>query len=725
MMNQRLFIFGLMFSFVTGRLIADPLDQWTWRFPNPTGRTLAAVTYGGSQFVAVGDNGTIISSPDGYNWSNRVSGVSVFLHGVAYADGEYAVAGDGGTILVSTNLTSWTQMPAITTNTLLGIAGNSGWKSNNLPQFIAVGASGAAAVCASGTNWSAVSPGTTNTLYSATWGSTRFIIVGSSGTVILLTTTGFNTRPQIFVGTTNDIYTVASSGNGVVAAAGKIFTDPTTYPAQNTNKILYSLNTGSSWKSQGWTVDQNGSNPSLWYLSEYFILTGMAYGSNGFVAVGYTGYGLEYHPAVVFTSMTGTNWTEQPPSISENYLNGVAYGNGLYVAVGDFGEIVLSTNAVNWTGLNPNRRGAITALACNSNLCIAAASPGGYSYHYWGFPSLEILVSTNGKNWIATETQATLSRIDDIDCSGSIFAGVSFGSVYVTTNGYDWQNIGGFPSSFHGIRFLNGQFFAVGDNGSIFSSADGIDWTNHSVSTTGSFNHLAYGNGVYVAGGSVTATSPDGINWTLSTSNPPAAITRMTFGKGVFVAVGNDPGAYGYFTSGPIMTSIDGNTWQSQYRTFVGFSGIAYNGGTFLASAQYDGYSFMSNDGTNWIQTGSKTFEPYGAYPVYVYYWRGLPGANSTVCPYKGTFLLGGMEDSLIQSGNLWNPTTLNPSPNASNGFSFSYNQQVDVPYRILSSTNLSKWETIYSGAGSGQPTNFTCVTTSNSPARFFRIVSP
>ncbi len=49
-----------------------------------------AVTYGGGQFVAVGDNGTIISSPDGYNWKVQTSGVFPNLRGVAYADGEYA-----------------------------------------------------------------------------------------------------------------------------------------------------------------------------------------------------------------------------------------------------------------------------------------------------------------------------------------------------------------------------------------------------------------------------------------------------------------------------------------------------------------------------------------------------------------------------------------------------------------------------------------------------------
>jgi len=47
--------------------------------------TLRAVTYGGGQFVAVGDFGTIITSSDAYHWTNQTYGTFPSLYGVAYA----------------------------------------------------------------------------------------------------------------------------------------------------------------------------------------------------------------------------------------------------------------------------------------------------------------------------------------------------------------------------------------------------------------------------------------------------------------------------------------------------------------------------------------------------------------------------------------------------------------------------------------------------------------
>src|SRR5262249_12685112 len=132
-------LWGLMLLCLANHLHADPLNQWTWRFPYPQGYALQAVTFGGGQFVAVGDQGTVITSPDGYIWINRASGLSLRLRGVAYADGEYAAVGDAGGILISTDAVTWTQMPSITSHTLRGIAGNPGWKTNGLPQFVAVG----------------------------------------------------------------------------------------------------------------------------------------------------------------------------------------------------------------------------------------------------------------------------------------------------------------------------------------------------------------------------------------------------------------------------------------------------------------------------------------------------------------------------------------------------------------------------------------------------------
>jgi hypothetical protein len=60
-------------------------------------------------------------------------------------------------------------------------------------------------------------------------------------------------------------------------------------------------------------------------------LTAVAYGNGLFVAVGKWG--------AILTSPDGETWTEQA-SPTGNPLFGVTYGNGTFVAVGDFGIIL-------------------------------------------------------------------------------------------------------------------------------------------------------------------------------------------------------------------------------------------------------------------------------------------------------------------------------------------------------------------------------------------------
>ncbi|GEM_PF-2471351 len=59
----------LMFGVVAGTATAaDPLDTWYWRSPSPQGNPLNGVCFGADEFVAVGANGTVMTSPDGAAW---------------------------------------------------------------------------------------------------------------------------------------------------------------------------------------------------------------------------------------------------------------------------------------------------------------------------------------------------------------------------------------------------------------------------------------------------------------------------------------------------------------------------------------------------------------------------------------------------------------------------------------------------------------------------------
>jgi hypothetical protein len=50
---------------------ADPLDNWHLRSPLSSVNHLNGVTYASGTFVAVGDGGTLLTSPDGAAWTQR------------------------------------------------------------------------------------------------------------------------------------------------------------------------------------------------------------------------------------------------------------------------------------------------------------------------------------------------------------------------------------------------------------------------------------------------------------------------------------------------------------------------------------------------------------------------------------------------------------------------------------------------------------------------------
>ena len=74
----------------------------TWTPQNSgTSDPLYGVTYGGGQFVAVGEDGTILTSPNGVHWTPQNSRTSNWLYGVTYGNNTFVVVGDAGTILTS------------------------------------------------------------------------------------------------------------------------------------------------------------------------------------------------------------------------------------------------------------------------------------------------------------------------------------------------------------------------------------------------------------------------------------------------------------------------------------------------------------------------------------------------------------------------------------------------------------------------------------------------
>ena len=115
----------------------SPCCAWISRSSDTT-ENLRGVTYGettGQRFVAVGSNGTIVTSADGEIWTKRDSSTTAALSDVTYGSNTFVAAGLNGTILTSDTGISWTQRSAGINTHLTNVA-----YGNNT--FVAIGSSG-------------------------------------------------------------------------------------------------------------------------------------------------------------------------------------------------------------------------------------------------------------------------------------------------------------------------------------------------------------------------------------------------------------------------------------------------------------------------------------------------------------------------------------------------------------------------------------------------------
>ena len=95
--------------------------SWTSRTSGTT-EYLRGVTHDGvGLFVAVGDDGNILTSSDnGTTWTSR-TGTSDNLKSVTHGNNTYVVVGQGGVLLTSTDGTTWDNRTSGTTIHLYGV----------------------------------------------------------------------------------------------------------------------------------------------------------------------------------------------------------------------------------------------------------------------------------------------------------------------------------------------------------------------------------------------------------------------------------------------------------------------------------------------------------------------------------------------------------------------------------------------------------------------------
>jgi len=259
--------------------------------------------------------------------------------------------------------------------------------------------------------------------------------------------------------------------------------------------------------------------------------TGIAFGNGQFVVVG--------ADSTILSSTDTTNWVSQASEPARLYA--VAYGGGLFVAVGEdifngTAVVLTSPDAVEWTARQVTTNAQLFAIAYGAGVFVAVGVENASGLGL-------ILSSPDGMNW-TRQGNDSFGQLIAVARGNGRFVGVQRdGQILTSVNGTVW----GSPSPYGLVPYPNattygaGSFISVGDSEWIPISPDGINWLWYSSGIASSLLGAAYGNGNFVTVGEsgAVATSHDGVFWLQREIMSTMTLRSAAYGHDRFVVVGD------------------------------------------------------------------------------------------------------------------------------------------------------------------------------------------
>jgi hypothetical protein len=283
----------------------------TWITPSSgvSGYLLGAVSTP-NEFIVVGDS-TILTSPDGSDWTARTAGVSEWITGVSYrpSDDLRVACGGSGLILSSDDLSvTWSVEASGTTDWL-----NSITYGQFCGLFVAVGDAGTIITSPDGVTWTPRSSGVSDflTFVAASEALELFVAVGDGGR-ILTSPDGATWTPRTS-GTSSRLNGVVYSDNfSVLFAVGD-------------GGVILTSGNGTTWSAL-----TSGTSAGLYSVID---------GPDKVFAGGDSG-------TIIFT-MDGSSWAADTSPVSNAFYGGATdLVNSKYIFCGDSGRIVLNAEGV-------------------------------------------------------------------------------------------------------------------------------------------------------------------------------------------------------------------------------------------------------------------------------------------------------------------------------------------------------------------------------------------
>lgn len=345
-------------------------------------------------------------------------------------------------------------------------------------------------------------------------------------------------------------------------------------------------------------------NPTSAYLKA------ITWGGDRFVAAGQNG--------VAIYSSDGLNWSESNVGFN---VNSITWTGSEFLAAGDKGKIASSTNGSNWDPV---------------------VNPGEENYNIIRAWRNEVYCFAHSDSW-RRNTDNTWSNLPQTAHAAAEYKGimvtVSFDGSYLSSvDGKNWTLRGNSPSSGYPIVWGGGKHIGCGPNGHMHSSEDGVTWTAHPTGILEKFEDVCWGSEGFVAVGKngAISSSRDGITWnSINLPNSPWLVEVEPFLNG-YLAISNtgqtavykpesgwvsgqltspngSSGALSLATnqdiaicltySNYLMSSTDGITWN--YQSY-GENNVVWDGFRFICS-RLNG-AVTSPDGIQWTQQDESVF---------------------------------------------------------------------------------------------------------------------
>jgi hypothetical protein len=267
-----------------------------------------------------------------------------------------------------------------------------------------------------------------------------FVAVGHDG--LRLTSDDGKDWKTAQTGKEGEVYRAAAFGNGVCATVGS-------YGGRN---IMAVTKDGATWSTAS-----NDARYSRYYR-------GLCFGDGCFLALGGDPGAVGVASAFVSTSTDGTTWSDFQ-SISGKYmLRRAAFGNGLFVGVGDRGRRAYSRDGLHWDdvpGVKP--LDTLIDIAFGNGVFVGVGLHG-------------LRRSTrDGVTWSEPLRGREGEHLNAIVWADDRFVAVAPGATFLSPDGQTWERL---PNTDAPLTFCYGRgtFLGARWKGRLLRSTDAVQW---------------------------------------------------------------------------------------------------------------------------------------------------------------------------------------------------------------------------------------------------------